>query len=174
MSRVSESNRESASQEEIATVSQKLSDLCGVVAEVCHDQIEYILHDSDYDDIYSLISDIDNRYERHVSASGLSFEQLSLWVTTSQRKYKRKLLLAVKQGLVCNRCDKICLWEELTPDEIIPKGRGGKATLWNSQLLCWKCNHGKGYDAPDGRDISPFIYQGAPCVHEIPCVQVGE
>ena len=31
MSRVSESNRESASQEEIATVSQKLSDLCGLL-----------------------------------------------------------------------------------------------------------------------------------------------
>ena len=171
MSTGSESNWESASREEISTFSRKLSDLCGIVVKVCNDEIGEILLDSDYDDIHSLISKIDNRYEHHISAADLSFEQLSLWVNTPHRKYKRKLLLALKQGLVCNRCHKVCSWGELTPDEIIPKSQGGKATLRNSQLLCLKCNNEKDSQPRDELDIAAFDHQGATCIHELNCTE---
>ena len=122
-----------------------------------------------YQDIDALVSAIDKRYEGQVNAREMPLEDLKEWVDTSNRKFKRKVLIAWKQGLICNRCDQACSWEDLTLDEINPRSGGGRAILRNSQLLCNNCNHAKGNHPPDERDISAFVNSGPPCIHSITC-----
>ena len=168
------SSWETASQKEIPALSRKLPELLETMNQVCNKQIDSILRGSNCENICVLTKDIEKLYENQISAKEMQFAQLSDWVRTPNKKFKRKVLLASKQGLACNRCDKIFSWAEMTLDEITPKSSGGKAILTNSQLLCRKCNKAKDSQLPDERDISPFVYQGPSCIHEVNCTHMDE
>ena len=169
-----QSSWETASREELSALFNKYLELCKNMAEVCNGEIRTILHDSKYEDIHALVNDINRRYEGHVDAASMQFTQLSQWVSAKTPKFRRKNLLAYKQGLVCNRCDELCPYHLLTVDEVEAKGSGGQAKLPNSQLLCEKCHRSKNRSGSDDRDISAFECQRRPCIHEIYCVQLNE
>ena len=156
-------------QEELSATIARSIEIADRMLKACNGMVNDILEGTTYQDIDALVSDIDKRYEGQVNAMEMPLGELKEWVDTQKRKLKRKVLLAYKQGLVCNRCDQVCSWEDMTLDEINPRDGGGQAKLWNSQLLCQNCNHDKDNHPPDERDISAFVYSEPPCIHRITC-----
>lgn len=49
-----------------------------------------------------------------------------------------------RQNGICPKCGEKYAFEEMEGDHIIPWWRGGKTTLDNLQMICVKCNKGKG------------------------------
>ncbi len=122
-----------------------------------------------YSSVDDLLEDMKNQCRVQINAREVPFVVVERWVKDT-RKFKRKRLLAWKQGLVCNRCHAVkSSPEELTMDEIDPRSRGGQVVLENLQLLCPECNSRKGDSEPTAKDISPFAYDGPACVHRITC-----
>ena len=142
------------------------------VTDMLKKQLASVLDGSGFNDIGTLVQYMDKRYEHQVLANDIPLGVVREWILTPNRKFKRKFLVAFKQGLVCNRCDQRFNYDQLTLDEVIPKSRGGKATLANSQLLCLSCQRAKDDQLPDTRDISAFRYTGPPCVHFINCSEL--
>lgn len=64
--------------------------------------------------------------------------------STRQRSYLIKKYGAICQTPGCGRTTN------LTQDHIRPKSRGGSDGLENKQILCRKCNEGKGNKLPNG------------------------
>ena len=92
------------------------------------------------------------------------------YTQTTTRKQKRNVILALKQGLVCNRCDTLFpSLEDLTEDHILPRKQGGQSKLDNLQLLCPGCNAEKDDGRPSVRDRSPFGMSNEPCLHRMTC-----
>ena len=134
-----------------------------------------LLTDTEYGDVSELLEDIENRYQFQLRGDDLTYRELDWWINTRTRKIKRKVLLAYRQGLVCNKCDSFVFsLNQLTEDHIIPRARGGTSTLLNLQLVCGRCNKDKADDSPSESDISPFAHQGPSCVHRITCVALEE
>lgn len=51
-----------------------------------------------------------------------------------------------RAGYRCEKCGEIVTWQNGEMDEIVPRGRGGKQTMDNCQLLCHACHmekHGR-------------------------------
>ncbi len=135
----------------------------------------WVVSGSRHDDIPSLLEEIEKRYPHALSAGEMSYRYLRLWAEKSNRKSKRKLLLLIRQGFVCNRCHRIVPSSDLlTEDHITPRSAGGESVLTNLQLLCRRCNEEKGSEDPDGRDISPFRWNGPSCIHRVTCFEIDE
>ena len=71
---------------------------------------------------------------------------------------------------MCNRCDLVFSFDELSEDHIKHDRNCGQLT--DLQLLCKKCNGKKGSDPPGKSDISPFKFEGKPCVHRVSCTEL--
>ena len=94
---------------------------------------------------------------------------LEKWALTKNRRFRRKVLLALKQGLVCNRCDAVTPLRNLEMDHVRPRDKKGSTQLSNLQLLCKRCYAEKGANEPTIKDYSPFAHQGPACIHRITC-----
>ena len=117
----------------------------------------------------ALIGDIAKRYNGQVAGEDIPFETLKPWMVKHSRKAQRKILLLYKQGPVCNRCDLRFAVSELTEDHI--EGDRSRSQLTDLQLLCKKCNGEKGNNPPGPTDVSPFRFDGEPCVHRVACIE---
>ena len=130
---------------------------------------------TEFDSIMDLLRGMEQRYENLFSAGSVPFKYVRVWAYQSQRDFKRKALLAIKQGLVCNRCDSIKYsFDDLTVDHIVPIDQGGQTKLPNLQLLCAACNSRKSNGEPTELDKAPFLFDGEPCIHQITCVEVAQ
>lgn len=76
----------------------------------------------------------------------LSGEDVSLAKKLSKRTFSNtdKRIAYERQNGICPKCGEWHPFEEMNGDHIIPWWRGGKTTLENCQMLCEKCNKGKG------------------------------
>ena len=76
----------------------------------------------------------------------LSGEDESLAKKLSKRTFTNaeKRIAYEKQNGICPKCGNHYAFEEMDGDHILPWWRGGKTTLDNLQMLCEKCNKGKG------------------------------
>ena len=131
------------------------------------------LKNTPYEDFFEVIREIKRKSQPSFDAGEMPVWQLQFWLKTNRKALKRKLLLAFKQGLVCNRCDRIAFTiENLTVDHIRPRSEGGKEQLTNLQLLCRRCNEYKADKSPNGLDISPFSPNVQQCIHRVNCVEL--
>ena len=161
--------RESSPEELLALLRRNLEGW-GEVAKSIGEMFERLAHDSDYDSIEDVIKEIDKRSQGVVDGSNLPYWQLQLWLSEA-RSFKLRGLLEFFQGPVCNRCDRIFSHSvQPTVDHI--DGNRKNARPSNLQLLCDDCNVEKGSNPPDYRDISPFTFEGASCVHRLTCVEL--
>ena len=76
----------------------------------------------------------------------LSGEDERLAKKLSKRTFSNtdKRIAYERQNGICPKCGEHHTFEEMDGDHIIPWWRGGKTTLDNLQMLCNKCNKGKG------------------------------
>ena len=157
------------SQEELVPEWKKLSDSFKQIAEMFDGMTAELLDDTKYSDIESLLEVVHRRYQGQLSPEELSFRELDRWLNTRIKPIQQKVILACKQGLVCNRCDSLFNQDQLTVDHINANRNDGRLT--NLQLLCSPCHNDKNAkgNAPNERDISPFSYHGSPCVHRVRC-----
>ena len=124
---------------------------------------------------YRNLRDFTERLKKQHNSTAVDLDDLNFKTAediggTNRRKHSRKILLAFKQGLVCDICDKVKSPDDLTEDHILPRKLGGESTLMNLRLTCAPCNKEKGDKLPTALDVSPFAYQGEPCEHKISCV----
>ena len=134
-----------------------------------------ILEVTGFDDISTFLTDIERRSQSMFNAGEIPYMYLREWAETSNKKARRKLLLLIKQGSVCNRCDRIVFSDDdLTVDHIRPKSEGGDLELTNLQLLCGRCNVEKSNGSPGDLDISPFNPKAQQCTHHVTCVELDE
>lgn len=137
------------------------------------EMFDQLVSDSKYGSLGDLADDFDKRYGGELRAKALLFYQSEGWVNNRTRKFRRKIVLAYKQGLAPNRCDSVVYSiDELTEDHITPKSGGGSGNMKELQLLYRKCNQEKDDSTPTERDISPFSFHGQLCLHRITCVEV--
>ena len=125
-----------------------------------------------YNTLEELVNTIDKRYDGAIWASELSYRQLDRWSKTATRRFQSKVLLWYKQGPVCNRCDFIYEFDDLDVDHVcLVRSRG---QLTNLQLLRRRCHDRKGKSPPCEKDISPFKYEGKPCMHRLTCKEIAQ
>ena len=76
----------------------------------------------------------------------LSGEDENLAKKLSKRTFSNsdKRTIYERQNGICPKCGEYHTFEEMDGDHIIPWWRGGKTTIDNLQMLCNKCNKGKG------------------------------
>lgn len=76
----------------------------------------------------------------------LSGEDESLAKKLSKRVFNNsdKRVVYERQNGICAKCGEYHPFEEMNGDHIIPWWRGGKTTIDNLQMVCEKCNKGKG------------------------------
>ena len=129
-----------------------------------------LLRDTGFEDLYQVQDLLIRRYEGGVEEQEINLGLIRYFAHSKTRKQQRKVILARKQGLVCNRCD-IPAWslDDLTEDHIVPRKQGGQSKLLNLQLLCHRCNEDKADGQPSGRDRSPFGTPAEPCLHRMTC-----
>ena len=118
-----------------------------------------------YKNLLDFAEQLKRRHQGAVKVNDLTFGIAKYIIDKNNgktgRKYSRKVLLAFKQGLVCDICDQVVdSLDDLTEDHILPRALGGESTLMNLRLTCWSCNDNKGDKPPTGSDISPFAYKG--------------
>ncbi len=130
-----------------------------------------ILGRSKYPTIEALVHKIDKRYDGEIDGRGIPYRYLDPWATTNNSKAQRKILLLYRQGQVCNRCDRIFSYDDLTEDHI--EGDRNRGRLTDLQLLCKKCNEEKGVRPPGDLDVSPFRFVGKTCVHRVTCTELA-
>ena len=144
------------------------------IRELFEDMNAALFAGTEYRDGAHFAMKIKRRFEFVVDDDEINYDLMSRLVQAGTKKFWRKIMLAHKQGLVCNRCDAVVhSLDDLTPDEIVPKARGGQSKLLNLQLLHSECNSSKGNSEPDERDQSPYAYQGPSCRHQITCREVA-
>jgi len=131
-----------------------------------------IISGTEYNEFNDLIDDINRRF--NIDARKLPFGKLEVWINTGNRKLRRKALLVFEQGPVCNRCDCVFYPSDLTIDHL--DGNRDNSSLKNLQLLCKKCHRAKNREGnlPTERDVSPFLYDGERCLHQITCVELNQ
>ena len=121
-----------------------------------------------YNSSEDILADIQKRYDGLISSKDMPFRELENWTISRTKKFQAKVILASKQGWVCNRCDSICKLDDLEIDHVIPDRSRGQLT--NLQLLCRSCHKSKQDGSPTEKDISPFRYRGKSCHHRLTCV----
>ena len=139
------------------------------MAKSINDMLEQLVYDTPFNSIDDVLTEIEKRCQGAVDGSILPYRQLQRWLS-QPRRHKVRNLLKFVQGPVCNRCDRIFSHSvQLTLDHI--NGDRNNAHPSNLQLLCKDCNGDKDKTPPDERDVSPFTYEGVPCVHRLTCVE---
>lgn len=134
-------------------------------------QFRQVLNGTRYATKENLMYRFTKRHNGDIKGEHTPFGWLKSWAATNHRKAQLKILLGYKQGLVCNRCDRLTFsLDELTVDHI--EGDRNRGQLTDLQLLCKNCNGEKGDGPPGERDVSPFKFEGEPCLHRITCVEV--
>lgn len=118
----------------------------------------------------ALMDDIAKLHNEDINGKDIPFRWLKPWLDKHTHTRKRKVLLRYKQGPVCNRCDLIFTFDELKVDHIEADKNLGQLT--DLQLLCKKCNGAKGNGPPSKLDVSPFKFDGKPCIHRVTCTEV--
>lgn len=128
-----------------------------------------IVADTEYSSMSDLIGDIEKRFD--INAKEIPFGHLATWLDQGHKRFKEKALLLYAQGSVCNRCDSIFHPGDLTRDHI--DGNRDNGGLKNLQLLCKKCHRARNveFNSTTEHDVSPFLYEGEQCIHEIACVE---
>ena len=168
-------------EEELKEDPSKVQQLVGLVQQIIEalNEIECnVFQGTDYSNLQQFAEEMELRYQPAINRNDVTFglaAHLAGVRASSKpaRKRVRSILMAHKQGLVCNRCDSVAESSaDLTEDHIIPKEKGGQAQLPNLQLLCRKCNLDKGNGPPGHRDVSPFLHQGPACKHRIKCTEI--
>ena len=129
-----------------------------------------LLRDTGFDDLDQVRNLLNERYERRIGDQDITLGLVGYFTRSKTWKQKRKVILALKQGLVCNRCDLPARsLDDLTEDHIVPRQLGGQSKLDNLQLLCSECNEEKKDSKPSERDRSPFGTPAEPCLHRMTC-----
>ena len=136
--------------------------------------VEDMLRDTEFNGLDQVRNLLTDRYERGIVDQDMTLRLIRYFTRSKTRKQKRKVILALKQGLVCNRCDTPApSLDDLTEDHIVPRKQGGQSKLVNLQLLCGKCNEDKDDGQPSDRDRSPFGTPAEPCLHRMTCREFG-
>ena len=136
--------------------------------------VEDLLKDTGFDDLNQVQQLLNNRYESRIGEQDITLGLVRHFTGSKTWKQKRKVILALKQGLVCNRCDSPARsLDDLTEDHIVPRQHGGQSKLDNLQLLCGECNEDKANGQPSDRDRSPFGAPAEPCLHRMTCGEFG-
>ena len=166
---------DSLSREQQHAELRKMAERAVRTLELAEESERKQLENTRYRDYFDLIEDIDRKSQYLSSAGEMPVWQLQTWLRLPTKKIKRKVLLAFKQGLVCNRCDRIAFsLDNLTVDHIRPKSDGGGEELTNLQLLCSRCNEEKADKGPNESDISPFNPNAQQCIHHVTCVELDD
>lgn len=153
-----------------------LQSVVGDIARHLKDMDDLMFGGTAYDSLNDFAITTSLRHEGAVQAGEITFRLAKHLVRAgySGKKFRRKILLAFRQGLVCNRCDMaVYSLNQLTEDHIQPRANGGQSKLLNLQLLCLPCNALKGDGEPRESDKSPFSYEGKPCVHRLTCGEIA-
>lgn len=109
-------------------------------------------HENQYDadelekDVKALMEDDEVTDKKGIYEYVLSGKDESIAKRLSKRSFSNtdKRIVYEKQNGVCPHCGKEYKFNEMVGDHIIPWWRGGKTTIENLQMLCVKCNSGKG------------------------------
>ena len=96
--------------------------------------------------IHSLMENDEVTEHKGVYEYVLSGESENLARKLSKRVFtiQQKRTAYEKQGGICPKCGGHYAFEEMEGDHIIPWWRGGKTIPENLQMICTKCNSGKG------------------------------
>ena len=146
----------------------RLAERMKEVGQLLEEQWNELLDGSGYATLNDLIRGIGNKSQGLVDGGNIPFYQLERWVRTTQM-YRLTLLVAFKQSLVCNSCDRVFFSiDSLTLDHI-DEDRSN-ARLTNLQLLCEPCHREKTF--PGQHDISAYDPRATWCGHVITCVEL--
>ena len=136
--------------------------------------VQDLLCDTEFDGLDQVRSLLSERYERRIGDQDMTLRLIRYFTRSKTWKQKRKVILALKQGLVCNRCDSTApSLDDLTEDHIIPRQHGGQSKLDNLQLLCGRCNENKADGLPSDKDCSPFGTPTELCLHRMTCREIN-
>ncbi|MCY3897430.1 MAG: HNH endonuclease signature motif containing protein [Caldilineaceae bacterium] len=135
--------------------------------------IRLMLAGSKFNTIEDFIDTSNKRFENQFEFGDAPLYQLRKLAGIQTKNIQRKKMLLFLQGMVCNRCDSPMPTEkELEVDHI--DGNRSNGSPKNLQLLCRPCHKKKHLNGNDvtSRDVSPFNYDGEPCVHPLSCVEI--
>lgn len=145
------------------------------LADYLKQLVQDLLRDTEFNNLDQVRDLLNERYERRIGEQDITLGLMDYFTRSKTRKQKRKVILGLKQELVCNRCDSPARsLDDLTEDHIIPRKQGGQSKLDNLQLLCGKCNGDKADGQPSDRDRSPFGPPAEPCLHQMKCREFDE
>ena len=156
----------------------RMAELVEQILEAFHEMGRHIFHGTNYTNLADFADQIERSYGPTINRDDVTFglsQQLAGIRSRSKtaRKHIRKVLLANRQGLVCNRCERLLDHDTgCDEDHILPKARGGQTQLPNLQLLCRVCNNDKADSLPTEVDCSPFSHDGPVCEHRISCTRL--
>ncbi len=161
---------------------QALSELADTFRRVVEQWKEHetaICDGTAYASIAEFAKKLDRSYHGVICGPHIPILTMEQMIATNNGKsgtrHRRKVLLAYKQGLVCDVCDNIALsLDELTEDHILPRALGGQSTLMNLRLLCQPCNQTKAALPASDSDVSPFAWSGKQCEHHIKCSELDQ
>ena len=163
-------HRDQESEEESKQALKGISESPNQFTETMNLYMNEMLDGTGYATTEALTDDIDRRYDGVIDGKNLPLRWLRPWAAKNYRKAQRKFLLLSRQGPVCNRCDRIFAFDELTEDHIGADRNHGQLT--DLQLLCKECNGRKANHEKDERDVSPFKFEGETCIHRVPCTEI--
>ena len=166
-----ETHQNQESEEETKEALKGISESVDRINELVESFVNNLLDNSEYATKEALIDAIAKRYNGAIDGTDIPFGWLEAWTALHSRGPRRKVLLFFKQGPVCNRCDLLFSFGELTEDHI--EGDRSRGQLTDLQLLCKPCNSEKGKGLPSELDVSPFNFDGKSCVHRVTCVELG-
>ena len=163
-------------------VAQQFSELGDQLKKVVDRMDEYqsaICDGTKYSNCMEFAEALERSHQGVVTPADITFGAMEHMIATndgpSGRKHRRKVLLAFRQGLVCDVCDNVAFsLGDLTEDHIVPRALGGQSTLINLRLVCRCCNQNKADRAPGKFDVSPFAWTGKQCVHRVKCAELQE
>ncbi len=158
---------------ELATLMADTNRVFAKISADARSMFQRLVEESGYESFEELKNDIDRKLGCEVNASELPFFQLEILVNSRHLKEQKKVALALRQGLICNKCKTLVYsLGELTLDHVVPESDDGKKLLPNLQLFCPTCNERKADNAPTASDRSPFRFVGESTVYSITCVDV--
>ena len=141
-----------------------------------HELEDECFGETEFDGIIDFADYLKKRYPHSIDDDDITYEIARHYLDASNatpKMIKRKILLVLKQGFVCNRCDSVFRsLPEFEADHVVPKAKGGQSVLENLQLLCTECHRKKADNDPlPGLDCSPFddTFAAPICIHELQC-----
>ena len=162
--------------EDLVEFTKTMGEIVRQMADSIKSMERELFEGTGYRNLSDFAKQLQKRHQGAVKVDDLNFRIAQYIKDTNNgktgSKHRRMVLLAFKQGLVCDICDKVVgSLDDLNEDHIIPLALGGESTLMNLRLTHWSCNDNKWDKPPTASDISPFAYQGEPCEHKVSCVK---